>query len=232
MIRCRAPELIDDPVLDARAHAHALRSLNRVNRLLGVDRGLYAAVAELGPVDRLSVLDLGTGGGGFLAYLFRRRGRTCMPLLLGLDCSAFALGQAWAWYDGAVQPVVADARGIPLADESVDVVTCSLFLHHFDEADIVGILREAARVSRRGMVVGDLSRSCLALVLTWITTRLISRSHVFHVDGPRSVRAAFRPSELAALAGLAGLVGARVRRRFPFRLMLVWRKPGQEDRST
>jgi ubiquinone/menaquinone biosynthesis C-methylase UbiE len=231
MIRCRTPELIDEPSLDTHAHADALRSLNRVNRVLGVDRRLYSAVAQLGPPGRLSVLDLGTGGGGFLGYFFRRRGGTGMPQLLGLDCSEFALGRAEAWYDGAVRPVVADARRIPLADGSVDVVTCSLFLHHFDEADVVCILREAARVARRGVVISDLSRSRLALVLTWITTRLISRSHVFHVDGPKSVRAAFRGSELAAMADRAGLVGACVRSRFPFRLMLVWCKTGRRDES-
>jgi ubiquinone/menaquinone biosynthesis C-methylase UbiE len=231
MIRCRTPEMIDAPSLDTRAHAHALQSLNLVNRLLAVDRGLYAAVERLGPADRLSVLDLGTGGGSFLGYLFRRRGGRSMPPLLGLDFSTFALTQAEAWYDGAVRPVVADARKIPLAENSVDVVTCSLFLHHFDEADVLGILREAARVARRGVVVSDLSRSRLALVLTWITTRVISRSRVFHVDGPKSVRAAFRRGELAELAARAGLAGACVWRRFPFRLMLVWRKPGRENDS-
>ncbi len=225
MIRHRTPELIDDPSLDPQAHAHALWSLNLVNRLLGVDRRLYAALATLGAADRLSVLDMGAGGGGFLGYVFRRRGGASTPPLLALDWSAFALAQAEMWYDGMIRPVVADARHIPLADSSIDVVTCSLFLHHFDEADIVDILREAARVARRGLIIGDLSRSRLAYVLTWMVTRLISRSRVFHVDGPRSVRASFRPDELAELAGQAGLAGAQVRRRFPFRLMLVWPKP-------
>jgi ubiquinone/menaquinone biosynthesis C-methylase UbiE len=232
MIRCRTPELIDEPTLDPHAHAHALRALNRVNRLLGIDHRLYAGITRFGPADRLSVLDLGSGGGGFLGYLFKRRGGKATPPLLGLDCSALALSQAETWYDGAVRPVLADARRIPMANNSVDVVTCSLFLHHFDEADIVSIFREAARVARRGLVMSDLSRSRLALVLTWTVTRLLSRSRVFHVDGPRSVRAAFHPGELAAMARQAGLAGVRVKRRFPFRLMLIWRKPGWEHEST
>jgi SAM-dependent methyltransferase len=226
MIRCRTCELMDDPGLDAGVHAHALRSLNRVNRLLAVDLGLYAGVRQLGPVDRMSVLDLGAGGGGFLDYLSRRRGGTGRPVLVGLDRSAFALRQARAWYDGGIRSLLADALRVPLADNSVDVVTCSLFLHHFDEPDAVAILREAARVARRGIVVGDLTRSWLALVLTWLATRMVSRSPVFHVDGTRSVRAAFRVDEVADLARRAGLAGASVRRRFPFRLMLIWRKPG------
>ena len=87
------------------------------------------------------------------------------------------------------------------------------------------VLREAARVARLGIVIDDLSRSAAAFVVTWLGTRILSRSHVFHVDGPRSVRAAFRQEELAQLAGRAGLNGARVEKRFPFRLLVVWKKP-------
>jgi ubiquinone/menaquinone biosynthesis C-methylase UbiE len=229
MKRCRSRELMDDPLLDAEAHGHALRSLNRINRLTRVDRRLYAAIRQLGPVGRMSVLDLGSGGGGFLHYVSKRRGGENGPPLVGLDRSAVAIRQAQAWYDGTIQSLLADAHRIPLADNSVDVVTCSLFLHHLDEPGVVRVLREAARVARRGIVVDDLSRSRLAVALTWVTTRIVSRSYVFHTDGTRSVRAALRWNELAELARQAGLSGARVSRRFPFRLMLIWQKPGGGD---
>lgn len=231
MIRCRAAELMDDPRLDAEVHAHALRSLNRINQLLCVNRRMYSAVRRLGAPHPASVLDLGTGGGGFLHHIVRQRGRTEAGLLIGLDLSTFALGQAREGSDGAIRVLAADAHRIPLADNSVDVVACSLFLHHFAETEVVEILREAARIARRGIVVSDLSRSRLAFVLTWITTRLVSRSVVFRVDGPRSVRNAFRPGELSELARRAGLVNARVRRRFPFGMMLAWRKPEAADGS-
>ncbi len=226
MMRLRRSELMDDPGLDRHTHAHALRALNRINRLLGVDQRRRRGLGRLGPTDRMSVLDLGTGGGGFLAHLAERRGVMPGAPLLGLDRSGAALGLARAWYDGAAALIVGDAREIPLDDNSVDVVTCSLFLHHFDEPDVVAILRESARVARRGVLVVDLARSRLALALTWIATRLISRSPVFHIDGPRSVQAAFRVEELAELANQAGLIDARVEKQIPFGLSLVWRKPG------
>ncbi len=228
MNRRRVAELMDHPALEATAHAQALRALNRVNRWVGADRRLWSATRQLGRMERFSVLDLGAGGGGFLAYVGKRQPIGRDTLLIGLDRSAFALRQARVWFK-AITAVAGDARRIPLADRSVDVLTCSLFLHHFVETDVVRILREAARVARRGIVVSDLSRSRLAWVLTWITTRLTSRSRVFHVDGPRSVCAAFRAGELADFAAQAGLAGARVERRFPFRLMLIWRKPGGDD---
>src|SRR3990172_12320588 len=125
MIRSRIPELMDAPGLDTGEHTHALRALNRVNRLLAVDRRVCAAVRRLGPVDRMSVLDLGAGGGGFLHYLSKRRGQRGQPVLVGLDRSAFALAQTRAWYDGRIRPLLADAHRVPLANNSIDVVTCS-----------------------------------------------------------------------------------------------------------
>ncbi len=227
MIRCRLPELMDQPFLDEQQHAHGLQSLNRINRVLGVDRGLYSCIRQIEEGDRLSVLDLGSGGGGFLGYIASRNANWNDQMLLGLDKSAFALRQAGNWQGNNIRWIRADALHMPLADNSVDWVTSSLFLHHFDEEDVVNILREASRVARKGVVIGDLTRSRLALVLTCMTTRLTSRSRVFHIDGPRSVRAAFRPSKLEELAESAGLSGAKVTRRFPFRMILSWRKASE-----
>jgi len=219
----RIPEVMDRPGVDETGHAQALRSLNRVNRLLGMNRRQTQYLRRFGAVD-LSVLDLGCGGGGFLAHVARRTESIRPSLLIGLDRSVLALQCAGAWHDNGVHYIATDARRIPFADESIDVVTCCLFLHHFDAAGAVTILREAARVARRGILVADLARSWPAWGLTWLLTRIVSRSWIFHVDGPRSVRAAFRSEELADLARLAGLEGVRVERRFPFRLVLIWKK--------
>ena len=230
MIRLVLPELMDDPGLDGQAHAHALGTLNRVNRMLRVHHRLYRCIGQLSGRGEVSILDLGTGGGGFLGYVSNRMQHQCAhPRLVGLDRSAQAISYARRWHSGAIRWLVADARNIPLADNSIDIVTCSLFLHHFNEVDAVQILREAARVARRGIVVDDLSRSRLALGLTWLGTRVLSRSHVFHVDGPRSVHAAFSQQELADLAHRAGLEGARLEKRFPFRLILIWKKPENQS---
>lgn len=227
MRRKRVPELMDDPTLNGAAHAHALRSLNRVDRWLGMHRAQSRSISQVSPGGD-SVLDLGCGGCGFLNYLAERGDATLNgpPVLIGLDYSLFALQFSKTQSDKGLHRVVADARALPFADESVDVVTCSLFLHHFDPADVVTILREAARVARQGIVVSDLSRSSTAWALTSVFARLASRSRVFHVDGPRSVRAAYRAAELAEMAGKAGLAGATVRRQIPFRIMLQWKKRG------
>lgn len=222
MIRRRIPEEMDQPDVDALEHVHALRSLNRINRLLGVHLRLCRRIERLFP--HASVLDLGCGGGGFLGQLSSTRRRQRTSLLIGLDRSAFALQRAMRWHSKGVRWIAADAQRIPLADDSVDVVTSSLFLHHFERSEAVTLLRDAARVARRGIVVGDLARSWSAWAVTAVMTRVLSQSRLVHVDGPRSVRAAFVAEELADLANEAGLEGASVMRQFPFRLVLTWKK--------
>lgn len=223
--RCE-PELMDDPALSADEHREALRGLNRINRALWTDHGLFREAVRLSGIEHPSLLDLGTGGGSFLQHAARRSRRSSggAPLRLGLDVSPRALGWAREWCGDGVNWVASDARRLPLAERSVDVVVCSLFLHHFGRADLTNILAEGARVARVGLVAGDLTRSRLAFGLTWLATRVTSRSRVFRVDGPLSVRAALRPEELSQCAHEAGLDGARVRRAFPFRMVLTWRK--------
>ena len=227
MIRCRLPELMDQPLLDEHEYTHALDALNRINRMLGTDQVLYARLRKVNGGDPSSVLDLGSGGGGFLGYIASQNADGTDQMLLGLDKSAFAIRQAERWQAENIRWLCADVLHMPLVHNSVDWVTSSLFLHHFDNEVVVDILRAASQVARKGVVMADLTRSRPALALTWLTTRLTSRSHVFHIDGPRSVRAAFRPRELQRLAESAGLKGARVTRRFPFRMFLIWRKASE-----
>jgi 2-polyprenyl-3-methyl-5-hydroxy-6-metoxy-1,4-benzoquinol methylase len=106
-----------------------------------------------------------------------------------------------------------------------DVLTCSLFLHHLDESDALRLLRKMGRAAERMVLVNDLARSPIGYVLAWAGTRLLSRSPIVHFDGPVSVEGAFTPSEALALAERAGLHGATVRRRWPFRYVLRWSKP-------
>lgn len=218
---------MDDPQVDPRAHRAALAALRRSNRLLQFDAHLARAVAEVAPGDGARIVELGTGGGGLLEALrFRFNGSPRPPLLIGTDRSPFALTDARA-YLAAVQSarfVAGDAMRLPFADRSLDVVVCSLLLHHFDSDGAIRFLQEAARVACRAVIVGDLNRNRLAWAMTWLFTRLTSRSRIFHVDGPRSVRAAYRPEEVRALTNAAGLRMATVQPSFPFRWIMIWQR--------
>lgn len=229
MERVREQELMDDPRTDPRELQAALRALTRTNRWTGSDRRLRTELGRFGRPSTLSVLDVGCGGGGFLASIDRSPAGQSMRLRLGIDRSIEAVRTASQWHNDRAAFLVGDGRTVPLRDRSVDVAVCSLFLHHFDPDDVCTILREMKRVSRRGVVVCDLTRSRIAWMFTWVVTRLLSRSRLFHVDGPRSVRAAYTVEELRELARLAGLHDSRSSACFPFRTMLTWTRKEHRD---
>jgi 2-polyprenyl-3-methyl-5-hydroxy-6-metoxy-1,4-benzoquinol methylase len=229
--RQREPEIMDQPGLDRQAHVQALRGLARINRCSRSAAILWPAVRDLArqvaPAP-LTLLDLATGGGDIPIQLWQRARREGLALhVAACDRSEQALEHAreqararqadvsfFAW----------DALAGPLP-RTYDVVVSSLFLHHLAEDEAVTVLRHLGQAARRLVLVNDLRRGTLGWLLAWLGTRLLSRSAVVHTDGPLSVAAAFTCAEARELAVRAGLDGATVARRWPFRFLLSWRRP-------
>jgi 2-polyprenyl-3-methyl-5-hydroxy-6-metoxy-1,4-benzoquinol methylase len=229
--RCE-PEIMDQPDLDPNVHVRALDGLARVNRISASDRILWtpiAALAHAAPGRALRVLDIASGGGDVPIRLWQRARRAGLAIQIsGVDCSATAVAHARANAQRAGAAVDFSALDV-LRDAlpaGFDVLTCSLFLHHLHEGDALGLLDKMRHAAGSLVLVNDLVRSRLGYLAAWLGTRMLSRSHVVHVDGPRSVQAAFTTSEARDLARRAGLAGATVRWRWPWRYLLAWRKPG------
>ncbi|MEJ7604704.1 MAG: methyltransferase domain-containing protein [Bryobacteraceae bacterium] len=118
--------------------------------------------------------------------------------------------------------VCADAFDLPFLNRSFDFVYCSLFLHHFDNAQVVALLQEFSRVARRQIIVSDLERSLVSYWFLPATRWIFGWDQVTLHDGPVSIAAAFRADELHTLATEAGLRNIRVRTHRPaFRLSMV-----------
>jgi 2-polyprenyl-3-methyl-5-hydroxy-6-metoxy-1,4-benzoquinol methylase len=116
---------------------------------------------------------------------------------------------------------VRDALNQPFP-KGYDVIMCSLFLHHLDEADAIALLQRMATAAGRLVLVDDLVRSRLGYLLAYLGCRLLSASHIVHVDGPVSVAAAFTVPEALALASKAGLQNATLVPHWPQRFLLSW----------
>lgn len=140
-----------------------------------------------------------------------------------MDCGDQVLAAATAWSVDFPEIRLRRVQGplLPYPDHSFDYVISSLFLHHLNEAEGVLLLREMARVARRGLLVNDLLRSRIACLLTAMTTRLLSDNRLTHHDGPISVLRGFRPQELRRMAATAGLADAQPSRHLWFRIALV-----------
>lgn len=229
--RERIPELMDDATLDPAEHRRALRGLARLNRLSGSAEILWPRIAQLARTHRqteIRVLDVATGAGDIpirLAEKARNAGYRNLSFH-GCDISPVAVDTATTAVStrDAQLPVsffTHDVLVHPLPQQ-YDIVTCSLFLHHLDQADARLLLQRMQQATSRFLLVNDLARSAWNHALVWVTSRILSRSPIVHFDGPASVRSAFTPDEAAALAQEAGLAGARVFDRLPCRFLLVW----------
>jgi 2-polyprenyl-3-methyl-5-hydroxy-6-metoxy-1,4-benzoquinol methylase len=223
--RVRVPERMDDPSLPADEHRRALAGLARINRFSGSVGVLWPAIRDLArELDRpVRVLDVATGSGDVPAGLLRKSNRAGVRLeVAGCDVSPTAV-RAAREREPAAEFFEHDALAADLPG-GYDVVTCSLFLHHLDEPDAVGLLGRMRRAAGRLLLVNDLSRGRLNLAMVWVACHLLSRSPVVRFDGPASVRSAFTPAEALALAKAAGLDGATAVGRFPCRFLLTWRR--------
>lgn len=230
MARRLEPEAMDDPRLDPALHRQALAELARLNRLASSDAIVWRALRPWltqAPRQgkRWRLLDLACGGGDVTLALWRHARQEQLPLdVHGCDISpvALELSTQRAAQTGAQDMAffACDVIHQPLP-EGYDVMVCSLFLHHLDEPQAVALLRKMSQAARF-VLIHDLVRSRPGLWLTWLSTRLLTRSPVVRADGPQSVRAAWTPRELHTLAQQAGLAGATVQQCFPYRMVLRW----------
>ena len=228
-VRDRRPELMDDPALDPAAHRHALAGLARLNRISRSAVAVWPAVRRLAaatPGRPLKLLDVATGSGDVVLDLAHKARRDGVALeAAGCDLSPVAVAAATEAATAAQLPAKffqADVLSEPLPT-GYDAIVCSLFLHHLDDGDATRLFRRMLAAGPRLVVVNDLARSAFNFAVVWVASRAFSRSPVVRTDGPLSVRAAFTPPELLALAHAGGLDGATVAPRFPGRMILEWR---------
>jgi SAM-dependent methyltransferase len=224
--RRRGVEILDDPATDPALRARSIGDVTRSNRLLGGTRAVLAELGRLFPGLGASatLLDVGTG----LADIPRRareraRERGLALRTFGLDEAASLSLATKAALDGSV---CGDARALPVATASVDVVTCSQLLHHFADEDIPAVLLELDRAARSWIVVSDLRRSWLAAWGFWLASWPLGFHRVTRHDGFVSVLRGFTVDELAHHVLLATGQRADVRRHLGFRLTATWRPRG------
>lgn len=145
---------------------------------LALERPALRAVVKLAALragDQL--LDVGTGTGGLLREL---AGRSSRPVrAVGVDSSSEMLA-AVRHRLPECELVAADARALPFADESFDVVTASYVLHVLDRADRTRVLEEIYRVlrpeGRLATVTPVLQRTALGRLLLRPVAAVAERS--------------------------------------------------------
>ncbi len=232
--RRRGIEILDDPTSDPALAARSLRDVALANRLFGGRRAVLREVRPLLGHRRIAngvrstlpmtLLDIGTGLGDIPQAVSRLAARLGVPLLtVGLERDPSLAASASARCTVAL---AADAMDLPFDDRSVDIVTLSQVLHHFEGEASDALLRECERVARVAVVVHELRRSWLAVVGLWSVSFLLGFHPVSRNDGVVSILRGYTVAELRALVERVTGRPARVQRSFGWRLTATWRIAG------
>jgi hypothetical protein len=226
MPRVEQPELLDLGHGTPADVAANLAEMWRINRVLGglpsLTRHLYPRLAAC--TGEITIADLGTGSAEIpvqIAQWAQQRGLDVR--IIGVDWAARNLTVARQHITGTPQVslIRADAGNLPIPPEGVDYVISTLFLHHFTPDQVIRLLHGAYTAARRGIIMSDLVRGWMPLIGFRLIQPIFARNPLTRHDGALSIRRAYTPDELRALAEAAGITGARITTHWPWRMTLI-----------
>jgi SAM-dependent methyltransferase len=225
-------ELMDDPRADSAELRRNLDELEFINTYLS---GYAPTIAALNRLRRAKILaynfrfvDCGSGGGDTLRAVARwARTWNYRPELIGLDLQPVMIDYAerHSRTYPEIRYVQADIRSAALGGLRPDIVSSSLFCHHFDDASLVEMLRAMAAAEPWAVLVNDLDRHPLAYYGIRVLTGLFSRSRYVRHDAPLSVLRGRTRTEWHAILSQAGLGAAQMQWHWAWRWEILWQHP-------
>jgi 2-polyprenyl-3-methyl-5-hydroxy-6-metoxy-1,4-benzoquinol methylase len=165
---------------------------------------------------QLSILDVGAGSGDINRRLLNWATRRHIRLNLTLvDIHPDTCTVAAAYYRDEPRVQVQQGDIFYLASQQADIVTASLFLHHFPAAQVPDVLQAMLHAARLGVVINDLHRHWLAWAGILAAT----------------VRRGFRSADFRQLQELPELAGLTFTWRPFFRYLVIISKAAVASRS-
>jgi SAM-dependent methyltransferase len=187
MDRQDTAELLDDPSVPEEIVAEAYRGLEFTHRWLGNTAAILRLLRR-DPLPVRKVLDIGCGQGALLHEIRRKLGVE----VVGIDLRP-------APQSAPVPILLGDAVSGPLPPADVALAVC--MAHHLSEDDLIRLIRNVSRTSRRFILL-DLVRHRLPLILfrTFVCPFLPA---INVADGLTSIRRSYTPRELRKIVDTA-----------------------------
>jgi hypothetical protein len=214
-------ELLDSDTGSPPEIAASLRDLQMFNQWFGgvrtAENLVRRALPSL-PDTPISLLEVAAGN-GYLPEKIRQRLSSEINLKITL------LDRSRRHLNGTGPAVAADALALPFADNSFQLVSSNLFVHHLSPEEVQRFARECLRVCRAAFLINDLVRDPLHLALAYAGFPLY-RSRLTRNDAPASVRQAYTPGELRDLLSSSGAARISISRHYLYRMgIIAWKQP-------
>ena len=242
--RSNEKELIDDLELDNDALRQNLEELALINKYLGGNQvtlnGLNHLIFDFrfsiayflsvpksaipNPKSQITIADLGCGGGDMLMVMAdwaKEKGINAQ--FIGIDANDFMINfgtKRTANYPN-ISYLHQDIYSEEFKEKSFDVVTMTLFCHHFSDESLITLLQQLKKQTRIGIVINDIHRHWFAYhSIAWIT-KLFLKSYLVKNDAKLSVWRAFVRKDLAKIIQKSGFTKYSIRWKWAFRWEVV-----------
>jgi ubiquinone/menaquinone biosynthesis C-methylase UbiE len=110
---------------------------------------------------------------------------------------------------------------VSFPERESDIITCTLFLHHFDNSTLIELLKKLRTKTRVAIVINDIHRHWLAYYSILFLTTLFSKSYMVKYDAVLSVKKAFTRKELEGIIKEAGFTRYSLKWKWAFRYQAV-----------
>lgn len=225
MRRVVIPELLDTDTGTPAEIASALSDLRHINQWFGgiaATQSMIVQVTKRVGVTSLSLLEVAAGAG------YVPQAASARMQKLGVRLQVTLLDRARSHLKNSAgngtSAVAGDALALPFADESFDVVSCCLFIHHLEPQQVVQFVNESLRVCRAAVIINDVIRDPIHLALVYVSLPLY-RSHFTHHDAPASVRRAYTIAEMRQMLRQTTAASVEIERHPLFRMgAIAWKK--------
>lgn len=223
-------EIMDDLDCHGEVVDQTLRELEVINRLLGGDYVTIDGVAKLirnaGVAkdtrrNEIVIADYGCGGGDLAMKMVEWGKKKGIPLnVVGIDANPHIVDFARK-HCNQYSEITFETLDVFENVKKYDIITATLFVHHFDDLQLVRLFSSMKKHTNFGVVINDIHRHSFSYhSIKWLT-RFFSKSAMVRFDAPLSVRRAFKRRELEKILYEAGIINYSLKWKWAFRWQLI-----------
>lgn len=198
-VRSTLPEKMDQPGVAEHETQQALRELEVINELLGGYNVVIGALKKIKwPKETVTIMDLGCGGGDMLRAVAKWASKENKKVeLVGVDwnpvMTQYAKERSLGWQNISFRTLsIFDDR---LMEQKADITMCSLFCHHFEDDELITLVKRMYVLAGSTVIINDLHRHWFAYYSIKALTRMFSKTYLVRYDGPLSVARALTRTE-------------------------------------
>lgn len=226
--RSTLPEIMDQNNLAERDVVAALRDIEKVNIYLGGYNVILNALNQLNwKKNSISILDIGSGGGDTLKAVADWAKKANINVhLIGLDINPIMTNYALLnckEYSN-INFETSNVFEKKSLNYKADIVMCNLFCHHFDELELIKLLKRMNDLCNFKIIINDLHRTWFAYYSIKIITKLFSNSYMVKYDAPLSVARSLTKDEWLISLKLAGFTNYKIKWCWAWRWQIIIEK--------